>query len=204
LSAGSAVRALRNRAGESATKRIGWLFMVGSALFALASVPGASSLCPEATGIIYFTGSIFFTTAATEQLRTVRGGERLDLLASAVQLAGTLLFNLSTFDGMLDSLSAKQEDLLVWAPDTFGSACFLVASGVALAAVWRVRFFAPARRVARLNLIGSLAFGASAIAAWVVPDTGELLDASVATSWTLVGALSFLAGAHVLAARVSS
>ena len=54
------------------------------------------------------------------------------------------------------------------------------------------------RRSATLNLIGSVAFGISAIAAYVVPDTKELLNAALATSMTLVGALCFLWAARIL------
>jgi uncharacterized membrane protein YfcA len=56
----------------------------------------------------------------------------------------------------------------------------------------------PARRSATLNLIGSVFFGISALAAYVVPDTDELLNASIATSMTLAGALCFYWGARVL------
>jgi hypothetical protein len=175
--------------------------MIGSACFALASLPGASSLVPKVVAPTYFLGSIFFTTAAFEQLRTAERGSPNDLVASAVQFVGTLLFNISTFDGMLDTLSSDHEDLLVWTPDVFGSVCFLIASAIALVEVWRQPLFAPARRVARLNMIGSIAFGASAIAAFVLPDTGDLLNASVANSMTLVGALCFLYGAYLLVPR---
>ena len=98
--------------------------MVGSACFALASLPGASSLSANLVGVTYFTGSIFFTAAALGQLGTSRGHGRLDLSASAIQFAGTLLFNLSTFSAMSDELSAQQAHRLVWAPDAFGSVCF--------------------------------------------------------------------------------
>ncbi len=202
MSAASAIREINRRAGDASTRRIGLLFMIGSACFALASLPGASSVAPKLVGPTYFLGSLFFTSAAFEQLRTTERGDRLDLYASLIQFVGTLFFNVSTFDGMLDSLSAQQEDLLIWVPDAAGSVCFLVASAIAMAGVWREPFFAPARRVARLNLVGSVAFGASAIAAWVVPDTGDLLDATVATSMTLLGALCFFAGASVLRRKV--
>ena len=176
--------------------------MIGAALFALASVPGASSLSTEVVGAIYFAGSIFFTAAALEQLRTTDRGDRRDLVASVVQLIGTLLFNLNTLDAMRDSLTTEQQELLVWAPDAIGSACFLIASVLALAVVFGARFFAPARRIARLNLVGSIAFGLSATAAWIVPDTGELLDATAATSMTLLGALLFFYAAFILAVRL--
>jgi hypothetical protein len=54
------------------------------------------------------------------------------------------------------------------------------------------------RRSATLNLVGSIAFGISAIAAYVVPDTNELVNAALATSMTLVGALCFLWSALIL------
>ena len=116
--------------------------------------------------------------------------------AAAIQFAGTLFFNVSTFAAMSDELSAKQADLLVWSPDAFGSACFLLSSVLAELAVLRAPL--QIRRSAILNLIGSVAFGVSAIAAYVVPDTDELLNASLATSTTLVGALCFLWAARIL------
>ena len=53
-------------------------------------------------------------------------------------------------------------------------------------------------------MIGSIAFGLSAIGGYIVPDTGELLDASIATSGTLVGALCFFYAAFILDRRVTS
>jgi hypothetical protein len=186
LSAGAAV-------GDA--RRIGVLFMVGSACFAVASLPAASSVSDEAVGVIYFVGSIFFTTAAFEQLRVARG-VGTEVWAAAIQFAGTLFFNVTTFLGMYHHLTAKRADLLVWSPDAFGSACFLVASVLAEIAVWGP--LVPARRSASLNLVGSIAFGISAIAAFVVPDTDVLVNASLATSMTLVGALCFFWAARVL------
>ena len=52
--------------------------------------------------------------------------------------------------------------------------------------------------VAALNLAGSLLFMAAAIAAYVVPDTGDPLDSSLVNSGTLTGALCFLVGAQLL------
>jgi hypothetical protein len=194
MSAASAT-VLTARAAAGDARRIGVLFMIGSACFAVASLPGASSLSERAVGITYFVGSIFFTTAAFEQLRTARG-EGNEVRAAAIQFAGTLLFNLSTFAAMSDALSARKENLLVWSPDLFGSACFLVSSVMAELAV--LHAVLQIRRSATLNLIGSLAFGVSAIAAYVVPDTDELLNSSLATSTTLLGALCFFWAARIL------
>ena len=64
--------------------------------FAVASLPGASSLSETADSIVYFVGSIFFTTAAFDQLRLSKSDptERTSVIA---QFAGTLAFNVSTF-----------------------------------------------------------------------------------------------------------
>jgi YrhK-like protein len=195
LSAASAA-VLTAGAAKGDARRIGVLFMIGSACFALASLPGASELSDEVVGVTYFVGSLFFTTAAFEQLRTARG-EGAGVGAAAVQFAGTLFFNVTTFTGMSDRLSSGDHaDLLVWSPDAIGSVCFLVASVLAEIAVWGP--LVPARRSASLNLIGSIAFGISAVAAYVVPDTDELLNASLATSMTLLGALCFFWAARVL------
>ena len=194
MSAGSSA-ALAAGAARGDARRIGILFMIGSACFALASLPAASSLSGRVVAVTYFIGSLFFTTAAFEQLRTARGtGEETG--AAVVQFAGTLLFNATTFAGMLDNLSAQQADLLVWSPDALGSVCFLVSSALAERVVFHKVLLL--RRSATLNLIGSVAFGVSAVAAYVVPDTDELLNAAAATSMTLLGALCFFWGARVL------
>jgi hypothetical protein len=43
--------------------------------------------------------------------------------SAAIQLLGTLWFNLDTFDAMRTGLSTHQEDRLVWGPDLVGSGC---------------------------------------------------------------------------------
>jgi len=194
VSAASAA-ALGAEPARGDARRIGILFMIGSACFAAASLPAASSLSEKAVGITYFIGSIFFTTAAFEQLRVARG-QGTAVWAAGIQFSGTLFFNVSTFAAMSDELSAHQANLLVWSPDAFGSVCFLVSSVLAELAVLHAVLLV--RRSATLNLIGSVAFGISAIAGYVVPNTDQLLNASLATSMTLVGALCFLWAARIL------
>ena len=120
MSAGSAA-ALSAGAAQGDARRIGVLFMVGSACFAVASLPGASSLSAKAVGVVYFIGSIFFTTAAFEQLRVARG-EGKEVWAAGVQFAGTVFFNVTTFFGMYHHFTVHTSNLLVWSPDVFGSA----------------------------------------------------------------------------------
>jgi hypothetical protein len=78
----------------------------------------------------------------------------------------------------------------------FGSVCFLVFSALAELAVLHAVLLV--RCSATLHLVGSIAFGISAIAAYVVPDTDEMLNAALRTSMTLVGALCFLWAARIL------
>src|SRR5262245_21889449 len=103
MSAGSAA-VISAGAAPGDARRIGVLFMIGSACFALASLPAASDLSDQAVGVTYFIGSIFFTTAAFEQLRVARG-EGNEVWAAGVQFAGTLFFNATTFFSMDTHLS---------------------------------------------------------------------------------------------------
>jgi hypothetical protein len=124
---------------------------------------------------------------------------RIDWWASAVQLLGTLFFNISTYEALQEGLSTPQENHLIWAPDVFGCACFLIASWLAWAEVCGGAWARPRRDpewwVAALNLVGSLAFGVAGIASFFVPDTGDILDLAAANWTTVIGALCFLAGA---------
>ena len=68
-------------------------------------------------------------------------------------------------------------DQLVWTPDVRGSICFLVASYLALRAVSGGLCRRPRRSresvIATANLVGSVAFGIAAIAAYWVPDVRQ-------------------------------
>ena len=136
---------------------------------------------------------------------------RIDWLATAIQLVGTVFFNISTFRAMIESLDEEPASLLSWRPDALGSVCFLVASWLAFAEAghgwlsWRPRDLGWS--IAALNLAGSIFFGLSAIGAYVVPSTGELLNAALANSGTFFGAIGFFVGAALLlpeASRVRS
>jgi hypothetical protein len=183
---------------KRAPDRAGWwmgvLFAAGSTCFAVASFASQWASAPRpAIGPTFFAGSIFFTTAAFVQLRASR--TRADRLASLIQFVGTLFFNVSTFEAMKRGLDARETDLRVWTPDVFGSICFLVSSALAYVAVSR-----PSRewRIAALNLLGSIFFGVSAVAALIEPSTSEPVSAAVANAGTTAGALCFLAGALML------
>jgi len=170
------------------------LFAVGSTCFFVGPFPGYAQLVgATAVGVTFFVGSIFFTTAAFVQLRAAQ--THGDRVASLIQFAGTLFFNVSTFAAMNTALDAEQIDLRVWTPDVFGSICFLVSSWLAYVAVSRP---SAEWRIAALNLAGSVFFGISAAAALVQPSTSEPVSAAVANAGTTAGALCFLAGALLL------
>ena len=202
---------------------IGVLFAVGSKCFALGAAPRyVDAVGVAADSVTFFVGSLFFTAAAALQYlevanapRTPPGAgvtegrrlitwepHRIDWWAAVVQLAGTFLFNVSTFDEMLQHLSASQADRLVWTPDAFGSICFLVASGLAWGeashSLWSWRPHSLPWLITALNLLGSLAFGASAIASYVVPTSDQPRNVTLMNLGTFVGAVAFLIAAVLL------
>jgi len=201
------------------------LFMVGSAGFAVGSTPAyASAVGATADAVTFFVSSIFFTSASFLQLvqsqspamvatGTVRDDERQRVrllawlphdrnwLAAATQFPGTLFFNGTTFWAITTSASSSQYDRVVWRPDFFGSILFLVASAFAILALghffsWRPR--EDGWRIAWLNMIGSIAFMASAVGAFVIPRTNSAVDLTLADRGTLVGAVCFLVGALLM------
>ena len=197
------------------------LFMVGSFAFVLGSFPPyADAADPRVVGVTFFVGSIFFTSAGYLQyVQVVNAPEgpdrivartvllawqpgRIDWWAASVQLVGTLLFNVSTFAALLTTLDLRQEDRLVWAPDMFGSVAFLIASALAWAEVcrrwWAFRPKEVAWWIVALNLLGSVAFQVSALAAFVRPATGELANVPVSNLGTFAGAVCFFVGAYLL------
>ena len=177
-----------------------------------------------ADGITFFVGSIFFTSAAALQYLEVVNTPsvagrpartrfvswepgRIDWLATSIQLVGTVFFNISTFRAMLESLDDSSANLLSWRPDALGSICFLVASWLAFAEAghgwlsWRPDDLGWV--IAALNLAGSIFFGLSAIGAYVVSSTGEVLNAALANGGTFLGAIGFLIGAALLIPEAS-
>jgi hypothetical protein len=196
------------------------LFIIGSACFAIGPLPGyLEAVGYTADAATFFVGSLFFTRAALCQYievvvapvvpgaparRRPLGMEfrRIDWWAAAVQLFGTLWFNVTTFSALLTNLDAEQARRYIWMPDVIGSICFLIASQLAFAEVGH-RWFSwmPKRRswrITALNLAGSIAFGISAIASFVVPQTGEPISLRWTNLGTFIGAVCFLIGAVLL------
>src|SRR5215212_3701994 len=202
------------------------LFMLGASCFALGAIPAyVHAVGANADAMTFFVGSIFFTSASYCQLVQVqspgmtgvdegRQHTRIQAqpwawrprdknwLAAATQFPGTLFFNHSTFAATVHNLTAAEADKHVWRPDFFGSVLFLVASAFALSALggrfWRLQLRALPWWIAWLNMLGSVAFMASAIGSFVVPSTDTLLDLTLANAGTLVGAMCFLVGAALM------
>lgn len=90
----------------------------------------------------------------------------------------------------------------MWAPDAIGSILFLVASAFAVLEVrdgldrgWRPSLETA---IAWLNMTGSVAYGLSAIAAFIDPVNRQILNISAVNAFTFLGAVCFLVGALLL------
>ncbi|WAC54888.1 hypothetical protein [Gordonia sp. SL306] len=193
-----------------------WGFMIGSALFALGSAPGFMEWAgASAANLSFFVGAWFFTGAAAIQYAlsgaattaTADGGKQFrgEWLSAATQLAGTLLFNASTA-AALHAATVTEERRRVWSPDAAGSVAFL-ASGILAVIVFAqvVRIWAPRRRdwwATQINLLGCIAFGLSAVGAYVT-SAGQTVSDEVASAGTFVGALCFLVSAGLSLPRWS-
>ena len=219
MTTGAAPAGRRGESGRSWWTAV--LFIVGSALFGLGAVPFYS----EAVGLrvcslTFFVGSLFFTAAAFLQYRdavdslpagshrhtlAVWAPRNLGWLACLIQLAGTLWFNWSTVNAVRTNLDAALADQRVWRPDSLGSIAFLIASGLALADASRSADPSQPKprtwKIGIANMIGSIAFGVSAIAAYVVPASGDVWNAELSNLGTFAGAVCFLIGAILLLPR---
>src|SRR3954471_7270316 len=106
-------------------------FALGSLCFLVGPFPGYVNLVGEtADAVTFFVGSIFFTVGGGLQtMLAFRERPRSDAAcwAAAVQSAGTLFFNATTFRAMSTAISSTHYDRLVWRPDALGSICFLIS-----------------------------------------------------------------------------
>ncbi|MFC4224486.1 hypothetical protein [Lysinibacter cavernae] len=189
-----------------------WSFMIGSAMFAVGTAIGM--LDPHnsnLTNIFCFFGAWFFTAAGLMQLalsgspttRVSYGSGtmfRAEWLAAATQTMGTLLFNVST-SAALTAKTVRTEDRLVWTPDAGGSMAFLISAAFVYVAFVRSEGTMwdptnPGWWGAHINMIGCLAFGFSAIGAFVLPN-GTADDLSLANWGTFIGALCFFTASAI-------
>jgi hypothetical protein len=190
-------------------RRESWGFALGSLAFMLGAVPPYQDAVGDvATNTTFFIGSLFFTAAGFIQLsmsgkrppsRSANRPDTFDWWAAAVQFAGTLLFNVSTVSALIVSANAASRLGGGWRPDAYGSIAFLVSSAFAVVATTaRDKLWDPQARTWRctwLNMAGSVLFGLSAIGAFVLPATGDLLSLFWANVGTFTGAACFFTAA---------
>jgi len=179
-------------------------FALGSACFLIGPFPGYAQLVgAEADAITFFVGSILFTTGGALQTwiafpeRHAGAAAKAAFRAAAIQSAGTLFFNVTTYQALHTSLSDSNYNRLVWRPDALGSICFLISGAIAYRASarhgWLPARGGPGWWEPSINLLGCIFFGISAIAGYLVPSTGNLLSLAAANWNTALGAACFLA-----------
>ena len=210
---------------------LAFAFITGSALFtlgaALAMFPSFLTPwwhLPLVNNLVYVIGSLFFTLGGYLQwlqsvnanldqvlVRSDAGPVRwrwfgfhprnLGYLASLVQLLGTVLFNFDTSDALFHSLSASEENLVIWSPDLAGSICFLISSGLTyLEAAHRLGYFSfrdLTLWIAMVNFAGSILFQISACADYFLAN-GTLLWTFGCNGGTFLGGACFLTASYLL------
>jgi len=201
------------------------LFVVGSACFAVGSIPAfVTTVGGVVDGVTYFVGSLFFTSASFLQLMQAQSPPMTEVerarenqpepltwwrprprdrswLAAITQFPGTLFFNLSTAAALVRNATVQEQDRHVWRPDLFGSTLFLVSStfGVlALGTFWSLRPRSLPWQIAWFNMVGSILFMASALASFVLPSSGDVINTRITVAGTLLGAVCFLIGAALM------
>jgi hypothetical protein len=182
-------------------------FALGSACFLIGPFPGYANLVGDtADAITFFVGSILFTAGGGLQswlawpARHSPHGGRAAWWTAIIQSAGTVFFNVTTYESMHTAVMSSEYNKLVWRPDWRGSICFLVSGAIAYHASPRrpwhgwlpvrggVGWWQPA-----VNLLGCIFFGISAVAGYVVPSTGSMLSQAACNWNTALGAACFLA-----------
>lgn len=192
------------------------LFMIGSFLF---SVPGflPDSFSASFT-IIFFCGSIFFTSAGYLQLieainkditnpelfksqrchwiRVAWRPKNLGYLSSLIQFVGTLLFNVNC-TAALFSLSPLQMNIVIWGSGMLGSICFLGSCLFAWLEIYRdssVRAFRSEEWwIVWINIAGSVAFQISSAVAYYLPAGGVHTPELASVTLTFGGVCFFIA-----------
>ena len=198
------------------------LFMIGSFAFAAGALLCFDLSLPVILpAVIFFVGSLFFTSAAYLQFleainvpdtsaRAQAGKanrakyfawepDRIDWWSTITQLVGTLYFNFSTFNALRMNLSITKIDRLVWSADFLGSILFLVSSSLAYgevaSALTNPRRTSLTWWIVLSNLLGSVAFGISAITSFILPSVGTMINANVTNLTTAIGGVCFFIGA---------
>ena len=207
-------------------RRLNWVaavaFTIGGLLFALGAAEAQiGSGDAAASASIYFAGGLFFSTGGYASLlsavnapRTVdKDGSlaaapwrwwsyeplRVDWLSTFVLFVGTLAFGISLLDSFLNGLTTHQVNRLIWTPEVFGCALFLISGHLAMAEVCHRPRPCLRRRdlgwaIVAINQLGSILFAISALAAFIRPETSSPVNVAIANWGTLTGALCFAIG----------
>lgn len=212
-----------------APKRLSWwiaiFFLIGSFLFAFGSFSSnwhylLSSKLFSALNInlIFFIGSLFFTSAALLQIietdrhniadlaypnknRIVKLLKNAGFLSALSQFAGTILFNFNTLDAMQRNLSWIKKDFFIWMPDLIGSMLFLISSFFAFAEVYdkrQLNLDSIEFWIVFLNIAGSISFFISALFAYYLPNVPEVSMEFRANLFTFVGAVLFFSASYLM------
>ncbi len=204
---------------------VGAIFAVGSFLFMLGSalslLPASAGIAAAAINIVFFLGSIPFTTAAYLQHFQAANASEFTLspegpaagrtlsfigwhprnagwLSTFTQFVGTVAFNVNTFDGILAPTRWYIEDVAIWVPDMIGSLLFLVSAYLAFietaGAYWRWKPRDLAWQIVFVNLVGCVAFMIAAIVTYVPSGSDPAWTGIMGNAQLFLGALCFFIG----------
>ncbi|MAB01044.1 MAG: hypothetical protein CMN86_22465 [Stappia sp.] len=203
----------------------GLLFAVGSLHFIVASLLSVvdSPLTIREIALVFFAGSIFFTTAGFMQnLQAANAGEmtggppetrtRLRLigwkpsdvgwLSTITQFAGTVMFNFNTFDAIDPPAQWYLADLTIWLPGLVGSVLFLVSGYLAFMEAghgwWSWKPADLDWQIVTANLLGCIFFMGAGILAYIPRGPEPAWIATSANVLLCLGAVGFLAGALLM------
>lgn len=173
---------------------------------------------------MFFAGSVPFTLAAYLQLfqaanaPAVTGQAKktrwfgwypthVGWLSCALQFAGTLLFNLNTYNALQPELNWLQQDLDIWTPDMAGSMLFLASGYLAFVeycrAYWGWHLHQLSWWVTFVNLVGCVAFMISAITAFVPTGAPDIGMVTISVLFTTIGGAAFFAGSVLMLPETS-
>jgi hypothetical protein len=186
------------------TRAMGAFFGLGSLCFVVGPMTSyGNAVGGRADALTFFIGSILFTLGGATQclLAMPERPDRPTGLAgwrtAWIQSIGTLVFNLMTFAAITVAATDHTYNTVVWGPNAFGSACFLVSGAIFYLSSPRrgllPRFDHEGWWEAAVNLLGCILFGISAVTGFATGDAGSLVSTSVSDWTTTLGAACFLA-----------
>jgi hypothetical protein len=186
------------------TRAMGVFFGLGSLCFVAGPISAyGNAVGGRADAMTFFIGSILFTLGGASQclLAAPERPDRPTGLASWrtawIQSIGTLVFNLMTFAAITVAATDHSYNTVVWGPNAFGSACFLISGAIFYLSSPRrgllPRFDHEGWWEAAVNLLGCVLFGISAITSYATGHAGTLVSTNVSNWTTTLGAACFLA-----------